>query len=232
MALSTDVQTLTGKDGAIYKGEIGTEVPGDDTTPLGVGYHLITAVAGTTGFPTNSGATGAVDVKVGYVIRVQAGETITPATGDATKPITLTEWVDVTSWNIEFTADELEDTNYFTDQKTYAVGKTDFSGSLEGRVTLNETDLPGGTLARFIDVVQQDGITSIDLFEKGEDLIIANLVSNKTTAKGDRLEFFGAVNIFGSGIGGSQSDLQTFSSSMRLKSGSEITPVLLRSVNA
>lgn len=229
MALSTAVQSLSGKAGYIYQMELGAEQTGDGITALTNGYYLITAVGGTTGWPTVSGATGAVAVEAGYPIKVDGSVSITPETGDKYKELTLTALCDVSSWGVTWTADELEDTTYCNVNKTYAVGKTDFQGNLEGIVKLNRTDLPGGFLQNFTDIAQQDGATSYDLFKQATSPLVVYLVSNNEAANGDELAYFAEVNVFGGGLGGAQSDLQTFSSSFRLSSSEEVKPVLFRS---
>jgi hypothetical protein len=229
MAFTGDGQALTGAQGTIYTASLGTEESGDGATALDAGLYLITAVDGTTtGWPANSGADGAADISAGYILRVRDADTITPESGDSYKAITLTERCDVTSWNLPFTADEIEVTSFCDTVKTYAKGKADASGSISGVVKVGTTTGPEGFLRQFIDVVQQDGSTSIDFYDKTSEILLAYLVANKDTSLADEVGLFLPINIFGAGIGGDQASAQSFDGSFRIANYPEVKPALYR----
>jgi hypothetical protein len=220
MAFSGDGNKLVGNDGKIYGVELGAEVNGDGVTPLPVGRHLITKVAAVTGWPANSGAGDAVDIEPGYIIEFRTGDTvITPETDDDYIPLTETVLCDISAWSLEFSADEVETTTFCDDIKVYEPGKADASGNVSGIITLGETDSyeEYGLLRRFMDIVRQDGGDTIDLYQNLQTPILAELISNERTSKGDVLLYFAPVNLYGislnAGVGG---DAQTFESPMRI----------------
>jgi hypothetical protein len=215
-------QRLVGNDGRIFGTVLGTEVDGDDSTPLPVGRHLITAVAGSTGWPA-SAETGAVDIQVGYIIEFRTGDTtITPATGDSYVPLTETQLCDISGWSLEFSADEIDVTTLCDTQKVYEVGKTDVTGSVSGIVTLGQTDSVAdfGLARRFMDIVRQSGGDDVNLFTQTATEIFAELVVNADTNKGDYLLYYAPVNLFGFSLAAaSGAEAQTFESSMRIGVG-------------
>jgi hypothetical protein len=225
MAFSINNAPLTGNEGYLYKFSLGSEVDGDGSTALAVGYHLVTAVAAVTGFP---GETTGDEIRVGDVLRVQTGITITPVVGDKTKPITLTPLCDISSWNANFTKDEIETSRFCDDLKSYAGGKADLSGSMTGITTMNVTTEPDSFLNRFIDIAKQDGDTSYDVYEQTSDDLLVYLVSSKGRTGLDEFGLWAAVEVFTAGLGGDQNSAQTFESSFRNKSGSEVNTLLLR----
>lgn len=226
MAFSGDGRKLTGSDGTIYKGELGAEVSGDGVTALSVGEYIVTAVAAVTGFP--AAASGGDEIRVGDYIIVKTGQTITPEVGDDVKPLTLTELCDVTSWTLPFTKDEIETSTFCDDIKTYEPGKADAQGSISGITTIGTTTDEGGFLNQFIDVIKQDGETSYDVFESSSELLLAKLVANKNSSKGDDIFVFAPVNVYGASIGGDQSSAQTFDSNFRIASSAEVNTALYR----
>ena len=225
MAFFGDGRKLTGNDGTVYKGALGTEVTGTGTAPMPVGMNLIAAVATTTGYPPK---TSGLVAQAGRIIRVRTGVTITPKAGDKYKPITLTELCDISAFTMPFTASQIDTTTFCDDIMTSEVGKTDMSGTLDGITTIGDTTDPGGFLNRFIDVIKQDGSTSYDVYESTSDVYFGYFVCNKTAAKGDEISVFAPINIFGASIGGGMTDAQTFSSSFKFASYSGILPGLYR----
>jgi hypothetical protein len=228
MAFSGDGRKLTGSDGVVYKVTLGTEVTGNGSTNLPVGLHLITAVGGTTDWPTNSGATGAANVTAGRIVRVRTGDVITPTTTDKYKTLTLTQLCDITSFQMPFTAAEIDVTTFCDDIMTYEVGKVDMQGTLSGITTIGTTTDNGGFLNQFIDIVKQDGDTSIDVFESASSVLFGYFVINKNSNKGDELAIFAPINIFGASVGGEMGSAQSFDSNFRLASYSGILPALYR----
>jgi hypothetical protein len=225
MAFLGDGRKLTGKNGTIYKGTLGTEIAGDGSTPLPIGTYIVTGVAATTAFPSN---TDGAEIRVGDPITVRSGITITPAVDDDVKPLTLSELVDISSWELPFTADTIETTTFSDIVKTYERGKTDAAGSLQGIVTIGTTTDDGGFLNQFIDVVKHDGSTSYDVYVQTEELLIAELVANKESSKGDEISVFAPINIYGASIGAAQDAAQAFTSDFRIASSDDVNLVLYR----
>jgi hypothetical protein len=220
MAFSGDGQKLIGNDGTVFDATVGTEVEGDGIAALPEGYNMITGVAPSgSGWPATSGATGATQVGLGRIIQVRAGDTaITPAAGDFYVPLTLTELCDLGSWTLQFTSDEVEITGFCDDFKTYRAGKDDVQGGLTGVFRIGTTDKKDGlAITRtFIDIVEQDGGDTVDVYDKLKGAKIVQLVKNKEGRTGDFYDIFAGVELFGYNDGAEQgANAQTFDSSFR-----------------
>jgi hypothetical protein len=227
MAFTGEGLPLTGAQGTIYTASIGTDTNGDGETPLTPGLYLINTVGGTTGWPASADP-DAADITAGYILRVRTGDSITPEAGDSYSALTLTERCDVSSWTLPFTADQIEVTTFCNTVKTYAKGKADATGSISGFVKIGTTTGEDGFLRQFIDVVQQDGDTSIDLFAKTDQVLFAYLVANKDLTYGDEIALFLPISIFGSSIGGDQASAQAFDGEFKIADYPGIIPALYR----
>jgi hypothetical protein len=226
MAFNTGIEKLTGKQGYIYKFTLGAEVEGDGIAALDVGYHVVVTVGSPTGFPAV--ANGGSSIRPGDLIKVRASDTITPETGDATKPVTLEDLCDVSSWTATLSADEIETTTFCDQVRTYARGKTDLQGELSGIVTANVTTEEDGFLNRFLDIAQQDGSTSYDVFTADSGDLLVYLVSSIGDSGADEFGLWAPIEVFGAGLGGEQASAQTFDSSFRIKTDGEVNVVLTK----
>jgi hypothetical protein len=239
MSFSGNGQKLIGNDGTVFDVVKGTEASGDGATALSAGHYLITAVGDpTSGWPATSGATGATQVGVGRVLEVLDGGTaITPEAGDSYVPLTLTELCDLGGWSLQFTSDEVEITGFCDDVKKYRAGKDDAQGSMTGVFRIGTTDKTDGiAIARtFIDIVEQDGGDSVDVYEKLKGAKIVKLVLNKEGRPGDFYAIYAGVELFGFDMGAEQgANPQSFDSSFRFSSvfagaaDVEVLPTLYR----
>lgn len=219
MAFVGNGQKLIGDDGTIFDAIAGSEAEGDGATPLAEGHYLITAVAGSSGWPGTSGASGAEQVGVGRIIEVRATDTaITPETGDKYIPLTMTELCDISSWNVAFAGDEVEVTTFCNEFKLYRAGKDDANGTLSGIFTIGTTDkVTGLALANnFIDIVKQDGGDTIDVHQKVKGAKLARLVLNKEFDIGDYFEMWAPIDLIGFNLGAEQgANAQAFDSNFR-----------------
>jgi hypothetical protein len=230
MAFFGDGRKLTGNDGLVYKATLGTEVTGNGATAMPVGLHLVTAVKTTgSGYPASVGGAGAGEgIQAGRLIRIRTGQTVTPTSDDKYIPLTLVTECSLTSFTLPFTAAEIGTTTFCDDIMTYEPGKVDMSGTMEGIVTIGATTGANSFLNRFIDVVQQDGITSYDVYESSPSVYFGYFVVNKTTTKGDELAVFAPINIYAMSLGGGMTDAQSFSSGFRIASYDGILPAAYR----
>lgn len=220
MAFSGDGQKLIGNDGTIFDVVQGVEASGDGVAALTAGYYLITAVGDpTSGWPGTSGASGAAQVGVGRVLEVRDGDTdIIPESGDSYVPLTLTELCDIGSWDLAFSSDEVEITSFCDDIKKYRAGKDDATGTVNGIYTMGTTDKTDGlAIARgFIDIVNQDGGDSVDVYEKVKGPKIVRFVLSKEGAPGDYYDLFAGIELFGFNLGAEQgANPQAFNSNFR-----------------
>ena len=224
-----DGRRLTGSKGEVYTAVLQTEVIGDGATQLAEGIHLITAVAASTGFPAPSAG---AEIEPGYLVFVRAGQVITPAIGDNTRQLTLTRRCDITDFTMPFTADEIEVTTLCDEIKRYEKGKVDMQGTMNGITTIGETTGDNGFLNQFIDIVEQDGETSLDLYKKTEEVLFGYFRVNKDENIGDEISVFLPINIFGTSVGAAQADAQTFATGFRIASFEDplIKPALYRAV--
>jgi len=229
MAFLGNGRKLTGSKGEVYTVTLGTEVEGDGIEDLAVGVHLVTGVAETTGFPSNDEG---AEIEPGYLIFVRTGQTITPAVGDNTRLLTLTRKCDITDFTMPFTADEIDVTTLCDELKRYEKGKIDMAGTINGIVTIGETTGDDGFINQFIDIVEQDGTTSLDVYKQKEEVLFGYFRINKDTNLGDELAVFLPMNIFGASLGAAQASAQTCSSNFRIASFEEplIKPALYRAV--
>lgn len=209
-----DGRRLTGSDGRIYEATFGTEIVGDGVAALPVGYYVVSGVAGSSTFPAP--ASGGMAISVGYLLRVRTGDNIVPAIGDNVLPMTLTGRCDVTGFTIPFTKDQIDMTTLCDDFKIYEPGKTDMQGSLDAIVEIGETLAESGTVTQFIDYVEQDGDTSIDVFQKAETVLFAYFQLNSNEYKGDEIGLLMPINLYGFSLGGAVGDAQTFTSDFRI----------------
>lgn len=227
---------LVGNDGTVFRGVIGAEVEGDGIVVLAAGTYIITAVDASTAWPSASGATGAVDIEVGYLIEGGATTPIVPAVGDKYVPLTLTELCDISQWGLDYAADEIDVTTFCNSQKRYEKGKTDVQGSLSGIVTVGVTDAPNtGLLQEFMDIVRQSDGDEIDLHKQLSGEIFVKLAVNADTNKADPMFYFAPVNLYGFSLGGSVgAEASSFESPMRISTATagaadvEINPAFYR----
>ena len=229
MAFNGNGQALVGDDGKVYSATIGTEQTGDGLASLDEGFYLVTAVGDpTTGWPAVSGATGAVAIQPGYIIKVSGDDSIIPETGDKYKELTLTSRCDVQDWSGSWTKTAIDVTSLCDTQTVYAAGKADFTGTINGVTKIGDTTGPEGFLRSFITIIQQDGDTSIDLYEKTDEILFAYLVMREGDATADEQGLFLPIEIYGAGVGGTIGSAQTFSSEFRIANSADVKPALYR----
>mgnify|MGYP005797461811 FL=1 len=125
--MADQTKRLVGKDGEVYAATKGTLIEGNGSTALTDGYYIVAAVAST------SSALPA-GLQAGYVFKGSAE--ITPAEGDNVIPLTLTRKCDITSFSVEYSADEIDVTTLCDTQRSYRAGFTDATGTLEGVTTI------------------------------------------------------------------------------------------------
>ena len=212
MAFTGDGTRFVGDDGFVKKATFGAEILGDGLTPLPVGDYLVIKVAASSGFPSNTDGTA---IAAGDVIKVQTGITITPNTDDDVVTLELSNQCDLSSWQMEFSKDEIEVTTLCDSVKTYRAGKSDMSGTLNGVFIAGTSDDKDGNLRQFIDIARQDGSTSWDRYEQSESIPLGYFYVNNDTSIADEMVVIAPFQLFGYGLGGEIGSAQSFSSSFR-----------------
>ncbi len=134
--MSTDIKRLVGDDGQLLQiavGAAGASIPAKSWVQIATKKASASAFGGTL-------TTGLLPGDFYY------NPTAAPIalTGETASPLTLTSLLDLSSWSLEFTADEVAVTVLADTVKKYRKGKADANGQLEAVFMKGTTDLPGG----------------------------------------------------------------------------------------
>lgn len=199
-------ERLVGSDGKLVTVSLGTA--GDFTVP---GWYVISAIADTAS-AFESG------FEVGDPIYLASDPTL--ALTDEVQLMTEVEQADVTSFNLDISKAEIDVTTLSDNVRRYRTGKVDMTGSLEGIVTLDETDASGWVINNFMKTIKQTAATTWTIAEVDDNPIYIKGVLQKDTSSGEKEAFFWArVNLLGATLGASGEDAQSFSSSFRIAPG-------------
>ena len=188
-------------------------------------WYVPTTIGGTSTLP--AGAT------VKYVFQADGTEDITTS-GDVVKAITFSDLCDIQTWSLDFSKAEIDVTTLCDDQNKYLAGRTDVTGSAEGVYTIGITDVAGGFMNGFIDIVrQQDSGGAVSIDTLNDDPIVAILYKQKDGSSGETEAFYVApatITSFSDSVSGA--DAQAFSSSFRIAPSDELNFQLVNSVRA
>ena len=218
---------VSGSNGTLKFSTLG--VAQSDTGTLTAGWWVIVTVGVATGFPVNSGATGAADVAAGYMI--YSDGTVTLAAGDSARLVTGALSCDINEWSLEFAKDEVESTTFCDTSKTYIVSDiADITGSINGINMIGVTDQPGGITSEFISIVNtpNDGATA-DFYASSTTILFAELYTNKESTNGENIDFYFlpiSLSSYSASAAIQGSPAQAFSSSFRVASSDDVKPAL------
>lgn len=215
--MAGETKRLVGKDGEVYAATKGTLVEGNGSTALTDGYYIVAAVAAT------SSALPA-GLQAGYVFKGSAE--ITPAEGDNVIPLTLARKCDITSFSVEYSADEIDVTTLCDTQRSYRAGFTDATGTLEGVTTIGLSEY---LMEKFIPIIEQTGET-VEVTEINGDALIVRLVLNKQTAGGTVMSYFAPIALTSYNIGASVDDAQTYTANFRNTPDDDLKPCILKEI--
>ena len=215
--MADQTKRLVGKDGEVYAATKGTLVEGNGSTALTDGYYIVAAVAST------SSALPA-GLQAGYVFKGSAE--ITPAEGDNVIPLTLARKCDITSFSVEYSADEIDVTTLCDTQRSYRAGFTDATGTLEGVTTIGLSEY---LMEKFIPIIEQTGET-VEVTEINGDALIIRLVLNKQTAGGTVMSYFAPIALTSYNIGASVDDAQTYTANFRNTPDDDLKPCILKEI--
>lgn len=215
--MAEETKRLVGKDGEVYAATKGTLVEGNGSTALTDGYYIVAAVAAT------SSALPA-GLQAGYVFKGSAE--ITPAEGDNVIPLTLARKCDITSFSVEYSADEIDVTTLCDTQRSYRAGFTDATGTLEGVTTIGLSEY---LMEKFIPIIEQTGET-VEVTEINGDALIVRLVLNKQTAGGTVMSYFAPIALTSYNIGASVDDAQTYTANFRNTPDDDLKPCILKEI--
>ena len=215
--MAGETKRLVGKDGEVYAATKGTLIEGNGSTALTDGYYIVAAVAST------SSALPA-GLQAGYVFKGSAE--ITPAEGDNVIPLTLARKCDITSFSVEYSADEIDVTTLCDTQRSYRAGFTDATGTLEGVTTIGLSEY---LMEKFIPIIEQTGET-VTVTEINGDALIVRLVLNKQTAGGTVMSYFAPIALTSYNIGASVDDAQTYTANFRNTPDDDLKPCILKEI--
>ena len=215
--MADQTKRLVGKDGEVYAATKGTLIEGNGSTALTDGYYIVAAVAST------SSALPA-GLKAGYVFKGSAE--ITPAEGDNVIPLTLARKCDITSFSVEYSADEIDVTTLCDTQRSYRAGFTDATGTLEGVTTIGLSEY---LMEKFIPIIEQTGET-VEVTEINGDALIVRLVLNKQSAGGTVMSYFAPIALTSYNIGASVDDAQTYTANFRNTPDDDLKPCILKEI--
>ena len=215
--MADQTKRLVGKDGEVYAATKGTLIEGNGSTALTDGYYIVAAVAAT------SSALPA-GLQAGYVFKGSAE--ITPAEGDNVIPLTLARKCDITSFSVEYSADEIDVTTLCDTERSYRAGFTDATGTLEGVTTIGLSEY---LMEKFIPIIEQTGET-VEVTEINGDALIIRLVLNKQTAGGTVMSYFAPIALTSYNIGASVDDAQTYTANFRNTPDDDLKPCILKEI--
>lgn len=225
---------LIGSDGKIVTVAKGTAYEGDGTSDLdelaggtsgdnsGQGWYEISALAEVSDLPSGL-AVGDLFWDDGSLI---------PASGDDVIPLTQTVQTDITSFNIEMSKAESDVTTLSDTVKRYrASGKVDWTGSLEGIITLGVTDNDGWVINNFIRSIEQASAGTVTVSEKDDTDIYLMGVLQKDISSGEKEAFVWVqITLTSASLGASGEDAQSFSSNFRVATGGNEPTLYIREV--
>lgn len=215
--MADQTKRLVGKDGEVYAATKGVLIEGNGSTALTDGYYIVAAVAST------SSALPA-GLQAGYVFKGSAE--ITPAEGDNVIPLTLARKCDITSFSVEYSADEIDVTTLCDTQRSYRAGFTDATGTLEGVTTIGLSEY---LMEKFIPIIEQTGET-VEVTEINGDALIIRLVLNKQSAGGTVMSYFAPIALTSYNIGASVDDAQTYTANFRNTPDDDLKPCILKEI--
>lgn len=215
--MADQTKRLVGKDGEVYTATKGALVEGNGSTALTDGYYIVAAIAAT------SSALPA-GLQAGYVFKGSAE--ITPAEGDNVIPLTLARKCDITSFSVEYSADEIDVTTLCDTQRSYRAGFTDATGTLEGVTTIGLSEY---LMEKFIPIIEQTGET-VEVTEINGDALIVRLVLNKQSAGGTIMSYFAPIALTSYNIGASVDDAQTYTANFRNTPDDDLKPCILKEI--
>jgi len=182
-----------------------------------------------------------------YKILIKTGDTVFPAgyevgdlwQGDGTKtfsatnsaaPATFTTVADCSSFDFQFSADEIETTVLTDGVKKYRNGKTDLSGTIRGINFVSEMKKAGSLLNRFLRVEVGDKTSIVDatlnLVDGSSYYLKAMLQDDETTAGESAVFLTGEVELFGYSLGADMGSAQEWESGVRFINADPIVHII------
>jgi len=203
---------LVGNDALMYQGTFGAVITGTGAVALDAGLYAVLTVAAVSGLPANT--TGDA-IAAGDFLLVDPTDVITPEVGDNLVTIVLGSLCDISDFKMAFSVPEIDITTQCDEIRVYRKGKPDMQGTLNGVFTIGVSDAVEGFLNQFIRIINQDGSTSYDVYEKDDSVLLGIFYVNSKISVGDRLCVIAPFVMFNYDVGAEQDAAQSFSSTFR-----------------
>jgi len=198
---------LVGADASFFKATCAATATVSGTMTAGA-YYKIATISGTTVFPTG--------YAVGDIFLGDAAKSLSAS--NSAYLLTSTAALDVSSFSIEFSADEIEVTTLSDNVKKYRKGKSDMSGTVEGINFISEMSQAGSFLNRFVrtaSATSANVVAALNAVATGDLYGVFYLQDDTST--GEVSTFMIAQTEFmGYTLGAAVGDAQSWSSPIRI----------------
>lgn len=199
---------LVGADASFFKATVASTATTSGNMVAGSFYKIAT-VSGTTVFPSGYAA--------GDIFLGDSAKTLSST--NSAYLLTSAEAFDVNSFNIEYSADEIEVTTLSDQIKKYRKGKSDMSGTVEGINFISEMSKVGSFLNRFMRTASATATNVVATLNPvvSSDIFGVFYLQDDGTTTGETQAFMVAqVEFYGYSLGAAVGDAQSFSSGIRL----------------
>lgn len=214
MAFKGDATKLVGDDAYLKKVAFGSEIAGDNSTPLPApGVYMVTKVAVSSNFPAT--ALGGTGIAPGDILILATGDSLVPNINDNVVTLNLTDQCDVQNWGMEFSRNEIDVTTVCDIINVYRAGKSDMTGTISGIFVVGTSDAIDGKFRKFMDIAKQDEVSSFDRFPQEDEIGLGFFYMNHDPNIADIMYIVAPYQIYGSAAGGEIGSAQTFSTSFR-----------------
>lgn len=199
---------LVGADASLMKATFGPELV-TGSSVAGSWYKIEKRTTGTTVFPAGYEVG---DLWLGPSVAV------TFTADESAKLATFTEIGDVTSFTLEYSADEIEVTVLADEVKKYRRGKADMSGTVEGINFVSEMKKAGSFVNRFMRTVSATAANVATLSAVNSDALYCQFYIQKDAATAGETQafLFAQIDLFGTSLGAAIGDAQSWSSGLRI----------------
>lgn len=201
------VDRLIGADATFFKASVAATATVSGTMTAGA-YYKIATISGTTVFPSG--------YAVGDIFLGDAAKSF--SANNSAYLLTSSQAMDVSSFKVDFSADEIETTVLADGCKKYRKGKNDVSGSVEGINFISEMSKAGSFLNRFVKTASATSANVVATLNavSNSDLFGVFYLQDDTTAGETSVFMIAQVEFYGYSLGAAVGDVQAWSSNIRL----------------
>jgi hypothetical protein len=201
------IDRLTGADASFFKATVAAAATTSGTMTAGA-YYKIATVSGTTVYPTG--------YAIGDIFLGDSAKSF--SAGNSAYLLTATQAMDVSSFSIDITADEVELTVLADGVKKYRKGKNDLSGTVEGINFISEMKTAGSFLNRFMKTASATSTNVVTTLNGvvASDIYGVFYLQDDTTTGEIQAFMIAQVEFMGYKLGAAVGDAQSWSSPIRI----------------